>query len=108
MKVKAADGYTYYMAQALLDTVLGRLATEDKPVMKSLRLIRVRIWNAVNTNRFMPAQENVPKRAQERLLYTCDNYVTMTDGTGIVHIAPAFGEDDAESAVTMTFRCTVR
>ena len=26
---------------------------------------------------------------------TCDNYVTMSDGTGIVHIAPAFGEDDA-------------
>lgn len=26
---------------------------------------------------------------------TCDNYVTLTDGTGVVHIAPAFGEDDA-------------
>ncbi len=64
--------------------------------MRSLRLIKVRIWSARNTSRFMPAQENAARKQHKKASFvTCDNYVTMTDGTGIVHIAPAFGEDDA-------------
>ena len=36
------------------------------------------------------------KQNKKAHFVTCDNYVTMSDGTGIVHIAPAFGEDDAK------------
>ena len=35
-------------------------------------------------------------RTRKRSIVTCDSYVTLTDGTGVVHIAPAFGEDDAK------------
>ncbi len=49
-----------------------------------------------NTSHCLPAQKNVPtSRIKKDFFVTCDTYVTMTDGTGIVHIAPAFGEDDA-------------
>ena len=36
------------------------------------------------------------KQHKKAFYVTCDNYVTLTDGTGVVHIAPAFGEDDAK------------
>ena len=39
----------------------------------------------------MPAQ----KQHKKASYVICDTYVTMSDGTGVVHIAPAFGEDDA-------------
>ena len=44
----------------------------------------------------MPAPKSVLMQQNKKGFFvTCDTYVTMTDGTGIVHIAPAFGEDDA-------------
>ena len=96
-KVKCADGYTYYMACALLDTILGKFAEEDKPAYEVLETYKGKIWNTKNMNRFtsvhMTAQQN---RKRKHSLVTCDDYVTLTDGTGVVHLAPAFGEDDAK------------
>ena len=44
---------------------------------------------------FACAGEAAAKQRKKGHFVTCDNYVSMSDGTGIVHIAPAFGEDDA-------------
>ena len=94
-KVKAADGYTYYMAEALLDTVLGKLAEEEKPAYEVLETykgkdLEYRAYEPL----FACAGESAVKQKKKAHFVTCDNYVTMSDGTGIVHIAPAFGEDD--------------
>ncbi|MCM1120288.1 MAG: isoleucine--tRNA ligase [bacterium] len=95
-KVKAADGYTYYMAQALLDTVLGRLAGEDTPAYEVLETY---LGKDLEYKEYEPlfacAGEAAARQGKKGFFVTCDNYVTMSDGTGIVHIAPAFGEDDA-------------
>ncbi len=95
-RVKAADGCVYYMAQALLDTVLGGLAKEGKPAYEVLetfagRDLEYREYEPL----FACAGEAARKQNKKGHFVTCDTYVTMTDGTGIVHIAPAFGEDDA-------------
>ena len=96
VKVKAADGYTYYMASALLDTVLGKLATEDKPAYEILeKYVGTDLENKEYEPLFACAAEKAAKQNKKGFFITCDNYVTMSDGTGIVHIAPAFGEDDA-------------
>ena len=94
-KVKAADGYTYYRAEALLDTVLGKLAEEEKPAYEVLETykgkdLEYRAYEPL----FACAGESAAKQKKKAHFVTCDNYVTMSDGTGIVHIAPAFGEDD--------------
>ena len=95
-KVKAADGYTYYLAEALLDKVLGKLATDDAAAYEVLETykgkeLEYREYEAL----FTCAKEVADKQNKKGFFITCDSYVTMTDGTGIVHIAPAFGEDDA-------------
>ncbi len=96
-KVKAADGYTYYMAEALLDTVLGRLAEEDKPAYEILETYKGKDLEYKEYEPlFICAGECAEKQHKKGFFVTCDSYVTMTDGTGIVHIAPAFGEDDAQ------------
>ena len=96
VKVKAADSYTYYMAQALLDTVLGRLAAEDKPAYEILETYKGKdLERREYEPLYVCAGECAEKQHKKGFFITCDNYVTMTDGTGIVHIAPAFGEDDA-------------
>ncbi len=96
-KVKAADGYTYYMAQALLDNVLGTLAEEGKPAYEVLESFK---GTDLERKEYVPlfdcATEICEKQHKKGYYVTCDDYVTMTDGTGIVHIAPAFGEDDAK------------
>lgn len=96
-KVKAADGYTYYMAQALLDKVLGKLATEDKPAYEIIEEYK---GSELEYKEYEPLFDFVKpvceKQNKKGHYITCDTYVTMTDGTGIVHIAPAFGEDDAK------------
>ena len=95
-KVKAADGYTYYMAQALLDTVLGALATEDKPAYEVIETFTGRELEYKEYEPlFKCTGEAVVKQGKKGHYVTCDGYVTMSDGTGIVHTAPAFGEDDA-------------
>ena len=95
-KVKAADGYTYYMAEALLDTVLGKLGEEGKPAYEILETYK---GTDLERKEYEPLFECTKKAVEgkEKGHYvTCDSYVTMSDGTGIVHIAPAFGEDDAQ------------
>jgi len=97
VKVKAADGYTYYMAKALLDTVLGKLKTEDAPAYEIIEEYK---GTDLEYKEYEPlfacAGEAAAKQKKKAHFVTCDNYVTMSDGTGIVHIAPAFGEDDAK------------
>ena len=97
VKVKAADGYTYYMAQALLDKVLGELAEEGKAAYEVLETytgkdLEYKEYEPL----FACAGEACARQKKKGHFVTCDSYVTMTDGTGIVHIAPAFGEDDAQ------------
>ncbi len=95
-KVKAADGYTYYMAEALLEKVLGDLAEEGQKAYEVLETYR---GTDLERKEYEPlfdfADELIAKQRKKAHFITCDSYVTMTDGTGIVHIAPAFGEDDA-------------
>ena len=96
-KVKAADGYTYYMAKALLDKVLGGLTKEDAPAYEILEEYK---GSELEYKEYEPLFDFVKpvceKQNKKGHYITCDGYVTMTDGTGIVHIAPAFGEDDAK------------
>ena len=83
VKVKHGD-YTYILANALVETVLK----EDYTVLetykgKDLEGIEYEpLWGGLNVK-------------SKAWFVVCDNYVTLTDGTGIVHIAPAFGEDDS-------------
>ena len=95
-KVKAADGYTYYMAEALLDKVLGKLGSEETPAYEVLEKY---IGKDLEYKEYEPlfacAGEAAAKQKKKAHFVTADNYVTMSDGTGIVHIAPAFGEDDS-------------
>ncbi len=99
VKVKAADGYTYYMAKALLDTVLSsRLANEENG-NKAYEILETYKGKDLEYKEYEPlyacAKETADKQNKKGFFVTCDSYVTMSDGTGIVHIAPAFGEDDA-------------
>ena len=95
-KVKAADGYTYYMAKALLDTVLGKLAEEGKSAYEILETYKgIDLERKEYEPLFECTKNYVAKLPEKGHYITCDSYVTMSDGTGIVHIAPAFGEDDA-------------
>ena len=96
-KVKAADGYTYYMAEALLDKVLGKLAKEEGE--KAYEVLETYKGTDLEYKEYEPlfacAGEAAAKQKKKAHFVTCDTYVTMSDGTGIVHIAPAFGEDDS-------------
>ena len=131
-KVKAADGYTYIMAEALLDKVLGPLtAGSQEPGAEGKKSGKKKGKKAQDetaaakadgengsgsaagpayeileryTGRELEYREYEPlyqccadaavKQRKKAHYVTCDDYVTMSDGTGIVHIAPAFGEDD--------------
>ena len=94
-KVKAADGYTYYMATALCDQVLGSLKKDDEPAYEILERFP---GKALEYKEYEPlfdfTGEAIRKTGKKGNYVMCDSYVTMTDGTGIVHCAPAFGEDD--------------
>ncbi|GAA6263113.1 isoleucine--tRNA ligase [Ruminococcus sp. f11] len=96
-KVKAADGYTYYMAEALLDKVLGKFAKEEGE--KAYEVLETYKGTDFEYKEYEPlfacAGEAAAKQKKKAHFVTCDTYVTMSDGTGIVHIAPAFGEDDS-------------
>ena len=96
LKVKAADGYTYYIAKALADKVLGRLAEDGKDAYEVLETY---VGKDLEYKEYEPlykcAGDAAEKQKKKAHFVTCDGYVTMTDGTGIVHIAPAFGEDDS-------------
>ena len=79
------DGTVYYLAQALADTVLGE---------GSYEVLETYVGKDLEYKEYEPLFRFV--NPKEKCWYVvCDNYVTLTDGTGIVHIAPAFGEDDS-------------
>lgn len=86
VKVKAEDGMIYYLAQALCDTVLGEGTYE---VLKSYA------GTDLEYKEYEPLFSFPSVELKKKAFFvTCDNYVTLSDGTGVVHIAPAFGEDD--------------
>ncbi|MCH5325251.1 MAG: isoleucine--tRNA ligase [Eubacterium sp.] len=95
VKVKTADGYTYYLAGALCDAVLGG----DKPTAP-YEIIETYKGKELEYKEYEPLFDcAVPiceKQHKKAFFVTCDGYVTLTDGTGVVHIAPAFGEDDSK------------
>ena len=97
VKVKAADGYTYILAQALADTVLGPLGDEENG-KAAYEVLETYKGKELEYREYEPlyecAKETAAKQRKKAHFVTCDDYVTMSDGTGIVHIAPAFGEDD--------------
>lgn len=97
-KVKAADGNTYYMAEALLDTVLGRLADKENGEA-AYEVLATYSGKELEYKEYEPLfhfADGICEKQHKKAFYvTCDTYVTLTDGTGVVHIAPAFGEDDA-------------
>ena len=97
-KVKAVDGYTYYMAKALLDNVLGNLDREEG--VPAYEILAEMKGSELEYRPYEPLFECTGKEAEKQGMkahfVTCDGYVTMSDGTGIVHIAPAFGEDDSK------------
>ena len=101
-RVKAVDGYTYYMAEALLDTVLNDLLEKNEPNAdgKAYEVLETFKGTDLEHKEYEPLFDFVKptceKQHKKAHFITCDSYVTMTDGTGIVHIAPAFGEDDAK------------
>ena len=95
-KVKCVDGNVYYIAVALMDKVLSPLAEDGKPAYEILEEF---VGKDLEYKEYEPLFECAGKKAEQQHkkahFVTCDNYVTMSDGTGIVHIAPAFGEDDS-------------
>ncbi|MBR5338374.1 MAG: isoleucine--tRNA ligase [Lachnospiraceae bacterium] len=97
-KVKAADGFTYYMAEALLDSVLGKLGNKEEGI-KAYEVLETYKGKELERKEYEPlfdfTGKEVEKMGAKAHFVTCDGYVTMSDGTGIVHIAPAFGEDDS-------------
>lgn len=84
VKVKSGD-YTYYMAEALCEKVLG----EDFDVLETY------VGKDLEYKEYEPLFDFV-QPDKKAYFVTCDTYVTLTDGTGVVHIAPAFGEDDSK------------
>jgi len=94
-EVKTADGYTYIMAKALLEKVLGG---EDAPTAP-YEILKTCKGTDLCGLEYVPLFECAAKEAEKQHkkahYVVADGYVTMEDGTGVVHIAPAFGEDDA-------------
>ena len=102
VKVKAVDGYTYYMAEALADKVLSQLLSKEdaKAGKKAYEVLETYKGKDLEYKEYEPlfkcSGDVAAKQNKKGFFVTCDSYVTMSDGTGIVHIAPAFGEDDAK------------
>ncbi|MDD6283464.1 MAG: isoleucine--tRNA ligase [Oribacterium sp.] len=95
-KVKACDGYTYIMACALLDKVLGPLAKDGEKAYEVLETYKgTQLENIEYEPIYECAARVAEKQRKKAHFVTVDSYVTAEDGTGVVHIAPAFGEDDA-------------
>ena len=79
------EGTVYYIAEALADSVIkGEYTVLDKFKGKDLEY-----------KEYVPLFD-FAKPDKKCYYVVCDEYVTLTDGTGIVHIAPAFGEDDSK------------
>ena len=92
VKVKMKeDGRVYYMAHALCDKVLGEDAYD---------VLETYVGTDLEYKEYEPLYDCAAKHAaaqhKKAFYVVCDTYVSLTDGTGVVHIAPAFGEDDAK------------
>ena len=82
------EGTVYYMAQALLDRVFG--ADTEREVLETFK------GSELEYREYEPLYPYAVGKINKKAFFvTCDDYVTTTDGTGIVHMAPAFGEDDS-------------
>ena len=79
-------GYKFIVAEALANNVLG----DDYKIIKTFKGSDLEY---TEYEQLIPSDIEINGKG---FFVTCDTYVTMTDGTGIVHIAPAFGEDDAK------------
>ena len=91
VKVESGDGFVYYMAEALLEKVIGSLG--EYKILENYKGsdLKYKEYEPL----FPEAKDTIAKQQKRGFFVTCDNYVTLTDGTGVVHIAPAFGEDDS-------------
>ncbi len=83
-RVKTNEGFTYIMAKALVETVL---AGKDPEITEEMT------GTALKGTEYEPLYRFV-EPDKKAWYVVCDEYVTMEDGSGIVHIAPAYGEDD--------------
>ena len=98
VKVLASDGHKYILAAALADQVLAHLAPEgeEKPSYEVLEHYKGKdLEMREYVSPYACASDKAASLHKKSHFVTCDDYVTMSDGTGIVHIAPAFGEDDS-------------
>ena len=98
IKVKAIDGYTYILAKELADTVLQTLRTDENKDDSLYEVIETFKGKDLEGKSYVPlfdCTKNAVSSDAKAHVIVCDDYVTLTDGTGVVHIAPAFGEDDA-------------
>ena len=87
VKIKV-DGTVYYMAEALVDTVFEGIEGE-REVLEKYK------GKDLEYREYEPLYDYAVGKLKKKAFYVvCDDYVTTSDGTGIVHIAPAFGEDD--------------
>lgn len=86
VKVKTEDGFVYYLAKELCDTVLGEGEYE---------ILESYVGTDLEYKEYEPLFAFAQLK-QKAYYVVCDTYVTLTDGTGVVHIAPAFGEDDSK------------
>ncbi len=99
VKIKCIDGNTYYMAKELCDSILKKLLTDDiKDVKETYEILCEFKGKELEYKEYEPlfdfTGEFVKKQNKKGFYVTCDNYVTLDNGTGVVHIAPAFGDDD--------------
>ena len=90
----------YYLAEALLSVIEGKYEIVDRYVGKDLEHIQYEplfdyAFNKPDGTIGNPG-ERTEVNGKKAYYVVCDEYVTLTDGTGVVHIAPAFGEDDAK------------
>ena len=94
VKVRTADGKVYILAEALAGKILG----ENEDGSPSFEVLEKWQGRELEYREYEPlyacAGESSKKQGRKGHYVVCDSYVTMTDGTGIVHTAPAFGEDD--------------
>lgn len=94
VKVKTADGYLYYLAEALAEKVLG-----GEQATAPYETVETYLGKELENKEYEPLYDcavSICQNQHKKAYYvTCGSFVTLTDGTGVVHIAPAFGEDDA-------------
>ena len=124
-KVKAADGHTYYLAEALVESVLAGIEPPacgiepsacgvDSPACgveppaggqdglpgdnARYEILGTFPGKALEYREYMPLFDFtgaiVARQEKKAHFVICDEFVTLSDGTGVVHVAPAFGEDD--------------